>query len=29
VVAGLASGAFRFATGSVIAADGGLAIPRF
>ena len=28
VVAGLASGRFAFATGSVIAADGGLSLPR-
>jgi 3-oxoacyl-[acyl-carrier protein] reductase len=28
IVAGLASGAFAFATGSVIGADGGLAVPR-
>ena len=28
VVAGLASGAFGFATGSVLACDGGLSIPR-
>lgn len=28
VVAGLASGAFSFATGSVIACDGGLSVPR-
>jgi len=28
VVAGLASGRFAFATGSVVQADGGLAIPR-
>jgi NAD(P)-dependent dehydrogenase (short-subunit alcohol dehydrogenase family) len=27
-VAGLASGKFRFATGSVINLDGGLAVPR-
>jgi NAD(P)-dependent dehydrogenase (short-subunit alcohol dehydrogenase family) len=27
-VAGLASGRFRFATGSVINVDGGLAVPR-
>jgi NAD(P)-dependent dehydrogenase (short-subunit alcohol dehydrogenase family) len=28
IVAGLASGQFAFATGSVIAADGGLSLPR-
>jgi 3-oxoacyl-[acyl-carrier protein] reductase len=28
IVAGLASGAFEFATGSVIPADGGLSIGR-
>jgi NAD(P)-dependent dehydrogenase (short-subunit alcohol dehydrogenase family) len=28
IVAGLASGQFAFATGSVIAADGGLSVPR-
>ena len=28
IVAGLASGRFAFATGSVIAADGGLSVPR-
>jgi NAD(P)-dependent dehydrogenase (short-subunit alcohol dehydrogenase family) len=28
VVAGLASGRFAFATGSVISADGGLSLPR-
>jgi len=28
IVAGLASGQFAFATGSVIAADGGLSIAR-
>jgi NAD(P)-dependent dehydrogenase (short-subunit alcohol dehydrogenase family) len=28
IVAGLASGDFAFATGSVIGADGGLAVPR-
>jgi NAD(P)-dependent dehydrogenase (short-subunit alcohol dehydrogenase family) len=28
IVAGLASGAFAFATGSVISADGALSLPR-
>ena len=28
VVAGLASGRFAFATGSVVHVDGGLAVPR-
>jgi 3-oxoacyl-[acyl-carrier protein] reductase len=28
IVAGLASGQFAFATGSIIAADGGLSLPR-
>jgi 3-oxoacyl-[acyl-carrier protein] reductase len=28
IVAGLASGRFAFATGSIVAADGGLSLPR-
>jgi NAD(P)-dependent dehydrogenase (short-subunit alcohol dehydrogenase family) len=28
IVAGLASGQFAFATGSVVAVDGGLSLPR-